>query len=94
MARRKHCITRSLLYCVRSLSADLLGFGDEFVSVVPIRQQICSLLIVHPDVMVLEDAWEEVIYFSSDIQNVPHPVWKQRADKIGQSLQGNGFALF
>lgn len=31
--------------------------------------------------MVFEEPREEVIYFSSHIQNIPHPAWKQAADK-------------
>lgn len=55
-----------------------LGFRDEFVSVIPVSQEIRCLFIIHPNVMILKDSWEEVIYLSSDIQNIPHPERKPR----------------
>lgn len=50
-----------------------LCFRDEFVSVIPVSQQICCFFIIYSDVMILKDSWEEVIYLSSDIQDIPHP---------------------
>lgn len=55
-----------------------LCFRDEFVSVIPVSQEICCLFIIYSDVMILKDSWEEVIYLSSDIQDIPHPVRKPR----------------
>lgn len=31
--------------------------------------------------MVFKEPREEVIYFASHIQDIPHPAWKQRADE-------------
>lgn len=55
----------------------MLCFGDEFVGVVPVSQEICCLLVVNTDVVVLKDAREEVVDFSGDVQNVPHPEAKR-----------------
>lgn len=49
-----------------------LGFDNEVVGVVPVGQQVCSILIVHTDVMIREHPWEEVVNLSGDIQNVTH----------------------
>lgn len=55
-----------------------LCFRDEFVSVIPVSQEIRCLFIIHSDVMILKDSGEEVVYLSSDIQDVPHPVKKPK----------------
>lgn len=66
----------------------LLCFRDEFVSVIPVSQEIRCLFIIYPNVMIFEDAWEEVIYLSSDIQNIPHPAKKPR-EKLALLLRLN-----
>ena len=53
-----------------------LCFRDEFVSVIPVSQEIRCLFIIYPNVVILKDSWEEVIYLSSDIQDISHPVRK------------------
>lgn len=58
-----------------------LCFRDEFVSVVPVSKEICCLFIIDPNVMILKDSWEEVIYLSSDIQDIPHSARKPRENK-------------
>lgn len=55
-----------------------LCFRDEFVSVIPVSQEIRCLFVIYADVMILKDSWEEVIYLSSDIQDIAHPVRKPR----------------
>lgn len=55
-----------------------LCFRDEFVSVIPVSQEIRCLFIIYPNVMILKDSWEEVIYLSSDIQDIPYPARKPR----------------
>lgn len=47
-----------------------LGFDNKVVGVVPVGQQVCSVLIVHADVVVGKHPWEEVINLSGHIQNV------------------------
>lgn len=37
--------------------------------------------------MVFEEPREEVIYFSSHIQNIPHPAWKETADKTAERAE-------
>lgn len=39
--------------------------------------------------MIFEDSWEEVIYFSSDIQNIPHPAKKKTGEKLALLLRLN-----
>lgn len=41
--------------------------------------------------MVFEEPREEVIYFSSHIQNIPHPAWKQTADKNAERAEHSKF---
>lgn len=55
-----------------------LCFRDEFVSVIPVSQEIRCLFIIHSDVMILKDSWEEIIYLSSDIQDIPYSARKPR----------------
>lgn len=65
--------TSSLVYF---LSRGSLGFDYEVVSVVPVRQQVCGLLIVHPNVVIREHPWEEVIDLSGNIQDITHSAAK------------------
>lgn len=55
-----------------------LCFRDEFVSIIPVSQEIRCLFIIYTDVMILKDSWEEVVYLSSDVQDIPHPARKPR----------------
>lgn len=75
------------LFC----SEDLLCLGDEFVGVIPVSQKICCFFIIHPNIVVLKQAREEVIYFSSHIQNIPHPARKQTADKNAERAEHSEF---
>lgn len=49
-----------------------LGFRNELVSVVPILQEICGLLVIYSDVMVLEKPGEEIINLPCNIQDVTY----------------------
>lgn len=80
-----------LLNALGLLWKDLLCLGDEFVGIIPVSQKICCFFIIHPNIVVLKKAREEVIYFSSHIQNIPHPAWKQRADKSADRVDRSGF---
>lgn len=51
-----------------------LGLVDEVISLVPVCQQVRGLLVVHPDVVVGEQAWEEVVDFPGDVQDVVNAV--------------------
>lgn len=66
-----HCISIPPLLAQRPPGS--LGFGDELVGVVPVLQQVGGLLVVHPDVVVLKQAREEVVDLSGHIQDVAHP---------------------
>lgn len=57
---------------------DSLCFRDEFVSVIPVSQEVRCLFIIHPNVVILKDSREEVVYLSSDIQDIANPVRKPR----------------
>ena len=57
---------------------DSLCFRDEFVSVIPVSQEVGCLFIIHPNVVILKDSREEVVYLSSDIQDIANPVRKPR----------------
>lgn len=52
---------------------DLLCFNYEVVCLVPVGQQVCSLLIIDPYVVVGECSWEEVIYLPGDVEDIAHP---------------------
>ena len=41
--------------------------------------------------MIFEEPREEVIYFSSHVQNIPHPAWKQTADKNAECAEPREF---
>lgn len=60
-----------LVCCV--VFSNLLGLWDELVCVVPVFQEVGGLLIVHADVVVLEEARKEVINLPRHIQDVAHP---------------------
>lgn len=57
----------------REQQLNLLGSGDEFIRVVPVRQQICGLFIVHADVVVLKQTGEEVINLPCHVEDVLNP---------------------
>lgn len=59
-----------------------LGFDNEVVGVIPVRQQVRGLHIVHPDVVIGEHPWEEVINLSGNIQDVTHSATKTRMYKL------------
>lgn len=48
----------------------LLGLGNELVGVIPILQEVCGLLVIHSDVVILEKPGEEIINLSRHIQDV------------------------
>lgn len=49
-----------------------LGFDNKVVGVVPVGQQVGSILIVHTDVVIQEHPWKEVVDLSGNIQDVTH----------------------
>lgn len=62
-----------------------LGSDNEVVGLVPVSQQVCGLLVVHPDVVVGERAREEVVYFPGHVEDVAHTA-SRRKKKTCQSL--------
>lgn len=52
---------------------DSLCFNDEVVRLIPMSQQVCSLFIVDPYVVIAECAGEEVVYLPCDVEDVAHP---------------------
>lgn len=61
----------------REQRLNLLGPGDEFIRVVPVRQQIRRLFVVHADVVVLEQTGKEVIDLPRHIEDVLDPEQKR-----------------
>lgn len=55
------------------VSLSLLGFGDELVGLVPVLKQVGGLFVIHSDVVIFENPWEKVVYFSGDIQDISDP---------------------
>lgn len=80
-----------LLNALGLIWKDLLCLGDEFVGIVPVSQKICCFFIIHPNIMVLKKAREEVIYFSSHIQDIAHPAWRHTAGKTADCAERSGF---
>ena len=73
-----------LIECI--ISELLLGLGDELIGVVPVLQQVGGLLVVHADVVVLKNAWEEVVDLPRHIEDVPHTEGvKRRTSLAGTS---------
>lgn len=64
-------------HTVPCLPAHLLGLVDEVIRLVPVSQEVCGLLVVHPDVVIGEQARKEVVYFPGHIQNVVNAVEKE-----------------
>lgn len=56
------------------VSQHSLGLVDEVISLVPVCQQVRGLLVVHADVVVGKQAWEEVVDLPGDIQDVVNAV--------------------
>lgn len=54
----------------------LLGFDDKVVGVIPVGQQVSGLLVVHSDIVVRKQPWEEVVDLSGDVQNEADSVKK------------------
>lgn len=52
----------------------LPGGVDEGVRVLPVRQQVCGLHVIHTDVHVGEGFWEEVVDLPRHVQDVAHTV--------------------
>lgn len=56
-----------------TMKSNSLGSNYEVVGFVPVRQQICSLIIINTDVTITEGTWEKVVNLSCDIEDIPHP---------------------
>lgn len=52
---------------LRPSPAHLLRLVYKVIGLVPVGQEVCGLLVIHPDVMVCKQAREKIVYFSSDI---------------------------
>lgn len=61
-----------------AVSQHSLGLVDEVISLVPVCQQVRGLLVVHADVVIREQAWEEVVDFPGDVQDVINAVGSRR----------------
>ena len=57
---------------------DSLGSGDELVGLVPVGQQVRGFLVVHTDVVVLEEAGEEVVDLPGHVQDVLNPEGREQ----------------
>lgn len=53
-----------------------LGSNYEVVGFVPVRQQICSLIIINTDITITKGTWEKVVNLSCDIEDIPNPAQK------------------
>lgn len=60
------------------MSQHSLGLVDEVISLVPVCQQVRGLLVVHADVVIRKQAWEEVVDFPGDVQDVINAVGSRR----------------
>lgn len=62
----------------RARAPDSLGLVDEVISLVPVCQQVRGLLVIHSDVVIGKQAWEEVVDFPGDVQDVINAVGTRR----------------
>lgn len=60
------------------VSQHSLGLVDEVISLIPVCQQVRGLLVVHADVVIREQAREEVVDFPGDVQDVVNAVGTRR----------------
>lgn len=72
------------------ISRDSLGSGYELVGLVPIRQQVRRLFVVNADVVVLEDAGEEVVDLPGYVEDELNPERRRESAVSLRTESGDG----
>lgn len=50
-----------------------LCFNNKVVGVIPVRQQVSGIFIIHTYVVIIERAGKKVIYLPGNVKDIAHP---------------------